>query len=502
MNLALWLQRTAQKYPDKTAVYLGRQGVATYSDLMIHANRLAAWLAQEGIGPSDRVAIYLPNTPEYLSLFYGIWQAGAVAVPINAKLHPKELSWIIDDAQAHVVVVSDESYEFVKGTIGRCTIVALSELRSQMKTETLEQFGVVERAPSDLAWLFYTSGTTGRPKGVQITHGMVKSMALSYFVDVADVSAEDSAIYAAPMSHGAGLYNIMHVLKGARHVFPTSGHFEPSEIFDLADYHDRAHMFAAPTMIKRLVEHAKSAGVGAHGLRTVVYGGGPMYLSDIVEAVEVLGNVFVQIYGQGECPMAISALSRDEVSDRKSPNWEARLASVGRAQSVVEVQIGTKKGERLSYGEVGEIMVRGDAVMPGYWNNPEATEKTILNGWLRTGDMGVMDQEGYITLKDRSKDMIISGGSNIYPREVEEVLLTHADVLEVSVIGKAHPEWGEDVVACVVCRAGAEVGEHDLDAHCRENIAAFKRPKHYLFLDSLPKNNYGKVLKTELRKLV
>ena len=149
MNLALWLQRTAQKYPDKTAVYLGRQGVATYSDLMIHVNRLAAWLAQEGIGPSDRVAIYLPNTPEYLSLFYGIWQAGAVAVPINAKLHPKELSWIIDDAQAHVVVVSDESYEFVKGTIGRCTIVALSELRSQMKTETLEQFGVVERAPSD-----------------------------------------------------------------------------------------------------------------------------------------------------------------------------------------------------------------------------------------------------------------------------------------------------------------------------------------------------------------
>jgi long-chain acyl-CoA synthetase len=247
-----------------------------------------------------------------------------------------------------------------------------------------------------------------------------------------------------------------------------------------------------------MTQVAKTTGETGAGLRTIIYAGGPMYNADIIEAVEHFGPIFVQIYGQGECPMGITALSRHDVTDRSHPRWRERLQSVGIAQSAVEVRIGGPDGAPLAPGTHGEIMVRGDSVMPGYWQNTEANAKTLVNGWLMTGDMGFMDADGYVTLQDRSKDMIISGGSNIYPREVEEVLLTHPDVDEVSVVGRPHADWGEEVVACVVGRAT----EADLDRLCTENIARFKRPKAYVFLDALPKNNYGKVLKTELRELV
>ena len=255
-------------------------------------------------------------------------------------------------------------------------------------------------------------------------------------------------------------------------------------------------MFAAPTMVKRMTQIAKEHGETGAGIRTIVYAGGPMYLADIIEAVDHFGPIFVQVYGQGECPMGITALSRQEVCDRTHPNWQERLKSVGRAQCTVEVQIGDENGNILPIGEIGEIMVRGDLVMPGYWKNPDASEKTLRNGWLQTGDMGAMDQDGYVTMHDRSKDMIISGGTNIYPREVEEVLMTHPDVIEASVVGRPNAEWGEDVVAFVV----GDVSTDALDDLCLSQIARFKRPKDYVFLDQFPKNNYGKVLKTVLRE--
>ncbi|EDZ42109.1 AMP-binding enzyme [Rhodobacteraceae bacterium HTCC2083] len=236
-------------------------------------------------------------------------------------------------------------------------------------------------------------------------------------------------------------------------------------------------------------------------MRTIVYAGGPMYQADIIEAVDHFGDIFVQIYGQGECPMGITALSRFDVSDRTHPNWQARLGSVGRVQSSVEVQIKGADG-LCDTDQVGEIIVRGDTVMPGYWRNEAASAQTIVDGWLMTGDMGSIDSDGYVTLVDRSKDVIISGGSNIYPREVEEVLLTHETISEVSVVGRAHPEWGEEVVTFVVPIAGTSIDMVALDAHCLSQIARFKWPKEYIVLSELPKNNYGKVLKTELRKLL
>ena len=223
-----------------------------------------------------------------------------------------------------------------------------------------------------------------------------------------------------------------------------------------------------------------------------------MYVSDLKAAMNLFGNKLGQIYGQGECPMTITAMTKAMHRDAS----DHRLASVGVAQSVVEVKVVDEKGADLPPGGVGEIHVRGEVVMKGYWNRPDATAATIRDGWLHTGDMGTFDADGFLTLKDRVKDLIISGGSNIYPREVEEVLLTHEGVLEVSVVGHPHPEWGEEVIAFVARIEGSDVTEAELDRLCLDNIARFKRPKRYLFVNSLPKNNYGKILKTALRDIL
>jgi long-chain acyl-CoA synthetase len=302
------------------------------------------------------------------------------------------------------------------------------------------------------------------------------------------------------MSHGAGLYNFPHVLMAARHVVPLSRGFDPAELLELASRHRRVSMFAAPTMVKRLVEQVAATQADPSGFKTIVYGGGPMYVEDIRRALAVMGKRFVQIYGQGESPMTITALARSHLSDSGHPRHAQRLASVGIAQSMVEVRVADATGNPLPCDEVGEVLVRSDTVMPAYWNNPGASAAAIHDGWLLTGDMGSLDSDGFLTLRDRSKDVIISGGSNIYPREVEEVLLQDPSVQEVSVVGRPHPEWGEVVVAFVVLRAGAAVAASALDALCLEHIARFKRPKEYRFLSALPKNNYGKILKTELRQ--
>lgn len=499
MNIGNWLARAAQAYPDRPALFLGAQVVADYAGFHRAAAAVAGWLAGQGIAPGDRVAIFMKNCPDYLIVQYGIWYAGAVAVPINAKLHGREAAFILADSGAALCFTSPgltSAIDEATGGAARCIDISGADY-ARVRGHAMVD-APAPRSAADLCWLFYTSGTTGKPKGVMITNRMLIAMSLSYQTDVDEVSGDDAVLYAAPMSHGAGIYNMIHVLKGARHVCPPSGGFEPSEIFELARRLGRIQMFAAPTMVKRLTDAARASGETGEGLRTIVYAGGPMYLADIVDAVAHFGPIFVQIYGQGECPMGITALPRHDVSDRDHPRWKPRLASVGRAQSAVEVAIGDRDGQRLAPGSSGEIMVRGDVVMPGYWQNPEATAKTLRDGWLMTGDIGHMDEDGYVTLHDRSKDMIISGGSNIYPREVEEVLLTHPQVVETSVVGRAHPDWGEEVVAFVV----GDAPDAELDRLCNDAIARFKRPKVYVRVAELPKNNYGKVLKTELRRML
>ncbi|MGP1355034.1 class I adenylate-forming enzyme family protein [Roseicyclus sp.] len=493
MNIALWLDRTAAVMGARPALMHGTRVVADYATFARRAAGLAAALAARGVAPGDRVGVFAKNLPDYLTCLFGIWRAGAAAVPVNAKLHTKEAAWILADAGAVLCFVSAE---LAPETDLPCVPLASTEFDALCATDPAD---AVAREAGDLAWLFYTSGTTGKPKGVQITHAMLAATSLCYPVDVDPVTEADAALYAAPMSHGAGLYALIHVRMGAAHLVPASGGFDAEEVLDLSAAQGSASMFMAPTMVRRLTDAARASGGRGEGIRTIVYGGGPMYRADIEEAVGWFGPKFVQIYGQGECPMAITALSRAEVADRTHPRWAERLASVGRAQSLVEVAIGDATGRPLPPGETGEIMVRGAPVMPGYWRNPEATAKTLKDGWLMTGDVGRLDAEGYLSLADRSKDVIISGGTNIYPREVEEVLLTHPAVHEVSVVGRPSPEWGEEVVAFVVAAPGARIDPAALDAHCLAQMARFKRPKDYVPVPDLPRNNYGKVLKTELR---
>jgi long-chain acyl-CoA synthetase len=328
-----------------------------------------------------------------------------------------------------------------------------------------------------------------------LTHGNLAQASHAYLAEVDPAGPGDPILHAAPMSHGSGLYIMPHVARLGINVVPESGGFEPEELLGLFDRWPRASMFAAPTMIKRLVESAGAC--NPDNIRTIIWGGAPMYGEDMLRALDRFGPRLAQIYGQGECPMTITTLSKQDIADRAHPRWRERLASAGRPYACVEVIVADGEDRALPAGEAGEILVRGDVVMQGYWRNPEASAASLKGGWLHTGDIGVFAAEGYLTLKDRSKDLIISGGSNIYPREVEEVLLTHRKVREVSVIGRPDREWGEVVVAYVVGEASAA----ELDALCLAHIARFKRPKDYVFIPALPKNNYGKILKTDLRAL-
>ncbi len=360
-------------------------------------------------------------------------------------------------------------------------------------------------AADDAAWLFYTSGTTGRPKGVEITHGNLLAMAQCFLTDVEAIAPGDAILHPAPLSHGSGLYLIPHIARGAVNVIPASGGFDPAEIVQLVNAWKRSLFFAAPTMLKRLVDAPALGQARLDHLKCIVYGGGPMYVEDCKAAFAALGPRVAQIYGQGESPMAITAMGRALLADAVARGDDARIASVGYPQTGIDVRVAGADDRALPEGAVGEVLVRGPTVMRGYWRNAEASAQTLANGWLHTGDLGVFDGDGFLTLKDRSKDLIISGGSNIYPREVEEALLKHPDVAEVAVIGRAHPDWGEEVVACVVARLplrdadARRAFEAALDAVCLEHIARFKRPKAYVFVAELPKNNTGKVLKTALR---
>jgi acyl-CoA synthetase (AMP-forming)/AMP-acid ligase II len=500
MNIAELLRRSAKVSPDRVAILVGDQAYLSYEQLSSRVACLGNGLKSKyDLKPNDRVAIFSANCKEYLEALYAIYWIGAISVPINHKLHPKELSYILEDSGAKVLMVSDELNGTIKDipySAEQILVLGSPDYESICSAPAVQ---LLRRELDDVASLFYTSGTTGKPKGVAQTHRNLLGMTMSYFTDVDEIGADDAIIYAAPMSHGAGLYNYPFMLRGAKHVIPRSGGFDPEELIGLSQTVGNLSFFAAPTMVKRLVSHLENQPSDISGIKTIVYGGAPMYIEDVKHALKVLGPKLVQIYGQGESPMTITVLAREHLANSNHPKWEERIASVGIPHSIMEVAIVDHEGVQVPSGTIGEVITKGDVVMPYYWNQAEATAKTLRDGWLYTGDTGYIDDDGFLTLKDRSKDLIISGGSNIYPRELEEVLMTHPAVIEVAVIGKKDEEWGEIPVAFVVSQS---ITEQELDALCLENIARFKRPKKYYFLKSLPKNNYGKVLKTELRKLL
>jgi long-chain acyl-CoA synthetase len=496
MNLALWLERAGHAHPTAPAIGLGTIVYADYAALAEKAARIAGALRAFGLKPGDRVAVVAKNHPDYIAILHGIWHAGLAAVPANARLHGAELGYILEHSGARVCFASagldTEIASHAPKSLERLIAIGSAGYERLLQADPIS---VEPRDGDDVAWLFYTSGTTGRPKGAMLTHRNLNWAAHAYLSDVDPTSPGDPILHAAPLSHGTGLYVLPHIARIGVNIVPESGAFEPEEIFRLLDRWPRMSMFAAPTMIKRLVDSPADCDAG--NIRTLIWGGAPMYVEDVKKALDRFGPRLAQIYGQGESPMTITTLTKEDIADRDHPRWLERVGSAGRAYACVDVKVGDAEGRALPPGEIGEIMCRGDVVMAGYWQNPEATKASLAGGWLHTGDVGVFDGEAYLTLKDRSKDLIISGGSNIYPREVEEVLLQHPGAREVSVIGRPDKEWGEIVVAYVVGDAPSK----ELDELCLSYIARFKRPKHYVFVEALPKNNYGKILKTELRRL-
>jgi len=485
MNLAHLVLRAARLQADAPAIAHGKHLVRTYGELAERVARLAAGLRHKlNLQAGDRVALAMKNCPEYHEVLFGCWHAGLVAVPMNAKLHPKEFAYILENSGAKACFVTPD----LESALPQATPVREIE---RLRAEPLAPADV---RPDDAAWLFYTSGTTGVPKGAVLTHRNLMFQTQAYFADIDQIQPGDTILHPAPLSHGSGCYALPHYAAGAVNVIPESGHFEPDEIYELLDHWKNASFFAAPTMVVRLL--AEKSARSPKGLRTLIYGGAPMYVADALRAIELFGPRLYQLYGQGEAPMTITGLPQRY----HQSSMMDKLATAGFARSGCEVQIFDRGDRELAAGEIGEIVTRSDCVMAGYWKNPEATAKALRGGWLHTGDVGSMDEAGFLTIRDRSKDMIISGGSNIYPREIEEVLLRHPAVAECSVVGRPHSEWGEEVVAFVVLRE--EISTEELDRLCLDNIARFKRPREYRLVDALPKNNYGKVLKTELRKLL
>ena len=481
MNIAHLLLGSAREFRDHTALARGGKAYLSYRDLWRKVSVMSMHLGGRfGLAKGDRVAFAMTNCVEAIEVMYAIWHAGLCAVPMNAKLHAKEFAFILENSGARLCFVTPDLAETIAEAA--CEVPAVQEIvdiatRAYTFMAVGDPVAMADAEPTDPAWLFYTSGTTGRPKGAILTHRNLLAMTLNYFADVDRPPAGSSMVHAAPISHGSGLWNFPMMARGVVQVFPESGHYDVAETISLMNRWPDCSIFLAPTMVKRLVEHPEVAELKPGALRVITYGGAPMYVSDLKRAMATLGNVLCQLYGQGESPMTITHLSREIHALREHPRWEERLASAGLPDACVEVRVVDEYGKQVSTGETGEIIVKGDTVMAGYWNNPEATARSLRDGWLWTGDVGAFDADGFLTLKDRSKDMIISGGTNIYPREIEDVLNLHPAVAECSVVGRPHPEWGEEVVAFVVVRSGATLTPGELDRLCLDTIARFKRPK-------------------------
>ena len=503
-NLSSLLVRSAKRFPLSPAVAVGSVVLHDYAELAKRVARLASALRTSGLSRGDRVVLAAKNCAAYIEVLFACWHAGLCAVPVNSKLHPRELAFVLEHSGARWAFVDAAWRASLRAGEGAAPerVVELDggEYGSLLSGASQDEPAAVEAA--DPAWLFYTSGTTGRPKGVVLSHANLLAMSLAFLADVEAVAPGDALLHPAPLSHGSGLYLVPHVLNAAVSVIPESGGFDAGELVALIGRWPRASFFAAPTMVKRLVAHPALGDARLAHLKSIVYGGGPMYVEDCRAAFAALGPRLAQIYGQGESPMTITAMSRALLADAIARGDDTRIGSVGVAQTGIELRIGGGDDAPLPTGALGEVLVRGPTVMQGYWRNPEASAATLANGWLHTGDVGCLDADGFLTLKDRSKDLIVSGGANIYPREVEEVLQKHAAVAEVAVVGRRHADWGEEVVACVVVRGDEDhaVLERELDALCLAAIARFKRPKAYVFLPELPKNNNGKVLKNALRE--
>lgn len=507
MTLDQIVRRNARRFPHKPAIVFGERR-CTWRELDWRVDRVANALRACGLERGDFVAILLPNCPEYIELYFGIARAGFVALPLNYRLTPAELAQILEHARPSLLVVgaafADRARELeaLLPELQRRWIVGEAFLDGATRYEQALRDAAAQPLDSpvgddDTFAVFFTSGTTGLPKGAMVSHLNLEANAFNQFV--ADGSrGDDINLVATPLYHmGAVFMGVTYMMLGCTQVILE--HFEPAAWLAAVRRHAATVALLVPTMINALVNHAELATSPLPSLRLVFYGGGPMPPAVLARALERLRCGFTQGYGLTETLEATFLVAADHVPDG-SAQQRRRLASAGREAVGVEVRIVDANGRDVDTGEVGEVLVRSRSVIAGYWGRPDETAKAIRDGWFHTGDLGYLDDERYLFVVDRVKDMVVSGGVNIYTKEIESVLYEHPAILEAAVLGLPDDKWGEVVTAVVALRPGMSASAAEVIEHCRRSLASYKKPRVVAFLDELPKNPSGKILKRELRR--
>jgi fatty-acyl-CoA synthase len=506
MNLAHIMTQNGRRLGDRAGFVWGERSW-NWGELDRMVSALAAALAAEGIGKGDRLLVHSKNCDEMFVSMFATFRLGAVWVPTNFRLMPDEAAYLgtasgakgllcHGDFPEHAAAVTDVAFTWRIGNTGSFGDRTVSEAIKAHAGAHVENEAVEHDDP---CWFFFTSGTTGRPKAAVLTHGQMAFVITNHLADLTPgTTADDASLVVAPLSHGAGVHQLMQCARGATTVLLPSEKFDITEAFRLIETHRVSNLFTVPTILKMMVEHPAADQFDHSSLRHVIYAGAPMYREDQKRALGRLGKVIVQYFGLGEVTGNITVLPAALHEEEDGP--EARIGSCGYERTGMQVSIQDNEGREVNLGETGEICVIGPAVFAGYYDNPEANAKAFRDGWFRTGDLGHMDGQGFVYITGRASDMYISGGSNIYPREVEEKILTYPGIGEVAVLGVPDAVWGEVGIAVCVPREGAATpSENDMAGFLATKLPRYKMPKRFFFWDALPKSGYGKIAKRLVR---
>ena len=506
MNLAHLVTQNARRHGDRPGFIWGDKSW-NWREIDGHVSALAAALAARGVVKGDRILVHSKNCDEMFWSMFAAFRLGAVWVPTNFRLMPDEVAYLgtasgakaflcHGDFPEHAAAVAGPALEFTwrigQGRFGETSLTAA------IKAHTGVHFENTAVEYDDPCWFFFTSGTTGRSKAAVLTHGQMAFVVTNHLADLTPGTTErDASLVVAPLSHGAGVHQLMQTARGVATILLPSEKFDIAEAFRLIELHRVSNLFTVPTILKMMVEHPAADRFDHSSLRYVIYAGAPMYREDQKAALQKLGGVLVQYFGLGEVTGNITVLPAELHDPEDGP--QARIGSCGFERTGMQVSIQGDDGQELKPFETGEICVIGPAVFAGYYDNPEANAKAFRDGWFRTGDLGHMDEQGFVYITGRASDMYISGGSNIYPREVEEKILTHPSIGEVAVLGVPDPVWGEVGVAVCVPREGASVTEAEMAGFLSPKVPRYKMPKRFFFWNELPKSGYGKIPKRLVR---
>ena len=506
MNISEFLLISSAIVPDRNALIFEREEI-TFSSLQQQVNNLASNLSQKGITTEDRIAVMDVNCPQLAQIFFASNQLDAVYVPINFRARAEELSHMLKACEPKILFIGRRYMPLLKDTELTSDMVVVATDSSDF-TELLagdgEQSNFPEHDSHDTSVIMFTAGTTGTPKGVLLSHDSFVSYMLSN-VTPADPDDAEKNVLTVPLYHIAGLQALVAGIYGGRTIVLMK-QFDPVEWMDLVAEYSIDRAMLVPTMIKQLMDSPQFPESNLKSLKVITYGAAPMPVNIITKALEQFPNAqFINAFGQTETASTITMLTPEDHILEGTPEVKAakikRLTSIGKPLEDVEVMIVNESGSPVQIGDIGEIVARGDRMMKGYWQQEEATASTIVDGWIYTGDLAYQDEEGYIFLAGRSKDFIKRGGEMISPEEVEQLLVTHPNIEEAAIVGKADEEWGEIVHAIIVAQPGCVISQQDVIDYCKETLSSFKRPELVTFTSELPRNSLGKILKTELRQL-